>query len=113
VSQDPDETRRWTEALDTEGVSAVRRALERSRAGPPGLIRIGQTWVTQSFAEAWLHCHEPAQDQLEKMEFSARGRCDDHRRRVAAKQELGAQISDYDVFEDGRRPHFQGAGCTA
>jgi hypothetical protein len=58
VSQDPDEKRRWTEALDTEGVSAVRRALERSRAGPPGLIRIGQTWVTQSFAEAWLHCHD-------------------------------------------------------
>jgi hypothetical protein len=32
----------------------VRRALERSRAGPPGLIRIGQTWVAQGFAEEWL-----------------------------------------------------------
>jgi hypothetical protein len=57
-SQSPDEKRRWTEALDVEGVAAVRRALERSRAGPPGLIRIGQTWVTQGFAEAWLDWHD-------------------------------------------------------
>jgi hypothetical protein len=42
-SQSPDEKRRWTEALEAEGVPAVRRALERSRAGPPGLIRIGQS----------------------------------------------------------------------
>jgi len=58
VSQSPDEKRRWTEALDAEGVSAVRRSVERSRAGPPGPIRIGQIWVTQSFAEAWLVCHD-------------------------------------------------------
>jgi hypothetical protein len=54
MSESPDEKLRWTKALDAEGVSAVRRALERSRAGPPGLIRIGQTWVTQSFAKSWL-----------------------------------------------------------
>ena len=58
VSESPDEKRRWTEALDAEGVKAVRRALERSRAGPPGLIRIGQTWVTHSFAKAWLDWHD-------------------------------------------------------
>ena len=37
MSQSPDENRRLTGALDAEGVRAVRRALERSRAGPPGL----------------------------------------------------------------------------
>jgi hypothetical protein len=57
-SQSPDEKRRWTEALDAERFAAVRRALERSRAGPPGLIRIGQTWVTRGFAEAWLDWHD-------------------------------------------------------
>jgi hypothetical protein len=57
----------------------------------------------------------PAQDQLEKMEFSARGRRDDHPRRVAAKQALGAQFSDYDALEDGvvGRPHLHGASRTA
>src|SRR5262245_2986927 len=54
MSESPDEKRRWTEALDAEGVKAVRRVVERSRAWPPGLIRIGQTWVTQSFVKAWL-----------------------------------------------------------
>jgi len=54
VSESADENRRLTEALDAEGIRAVRRALERSSAGPPGPIRIGQTWVTQSFAKAWL-----------------------------------------------------------
>jgi hypothetical protein len=58
VGQIPDEKRRWTEALDAEGAAAVRRALERSRAGPPGPIRIGQTWVMQGFAKAWLECHD-------------------------------------------------------
>jgi hypothetical protein len=58
VSQSPDENRRLTEALDAEGVAAVRRAVERSRAGPPGPIRIGQTWVTQSFAKSWLDRHD-------------------------------------------------------
>jgi hypothetical protein len=58
VSESVDEERRWTEALDAEGVTAVRRALEGSRAGPPGPIRIGQTWVTQSFAKAWLVRHD-------------------------------------------------------
>ena len=57
-SQSPDEKRRWTEALEAEGVPAVRRALERSRAGPPGLIRIGQSWVTQGFAGEWLDWHD-------------------------------------------------------
>ena len=58
MSESADEERRWTEALDAEGVTAVRRAVGRSRAVPPGLIRIGQTWVAQSFAKAWLDCHE-------------------------------------------------------
>jgi len=58
VSESPAEKLRWTEALDAEGVRAVRRALERSRAGPPDPIRIGQTWVTQSFAKAWLDWHD-------------------------------------------------------
>jgi hypothetical protein len=53
-SQSPDEKRRWAEALDAEGVTAVRRALERTRTGPAGLIRIGSTWVTRGFAEEWL-----------------------------------------------------------
>jgi hypothetical protein len=57
-SQSPDEKRRWTEALEAEGVPAVRRALERSRAGPPGLIRIGQSWVAQGFAGEWHDSHK-------------------------------------------------------
>jgi hypothetical protein len=57
-SQDLDQKRRWSEALEAEGVPAVRRALERSRAGPPGLIRIGQSWVTQGFAGRWLDWHD-------------------------------------------------------
>ena len=58
MSERADEERRWTEALDTEGVTAVRRALERSRAVPPGMIRMGQTWVARSFAKAWLDWHD-------------------------------------------------------
>jgi hypothetical protein len=57
-SQDLDQKRRWTEALEAAGVEAVRRALERSRAGPPGLIRIGEAWVTQGFAEEWLDWYD-------------------------------------------------------
>jgi len=53
-SESPDEKRRWSEALEGEGVRGVRRKLERLRAGPPGLIRIGETWMPQGFAEAWL-----------------------------------------------------------
>ena len=53
-SESPDEKRRWTEALEGEGLRAVRRKLERLRTGPPGLIRIDETWVPQGFAEAWL-----------------------------------------------------------
>ncbi len=45
-SQSPDEKRRWTKALEAEGVEAVRRALQQSRADPPGLIRIGDTSMT-------------------------------------------------------------------
>ena len=58
MSEISDEKLRWAERLDAEGVTAVRRALEGSRAGPPGPIRIGQTWVTQSFAKAWLDRHD-------------------------------------------------------
>src|SRR5512132_3560320 len=53
-SQSPDEKQRWTKALEAEGVEAVRRALQQSRAGSPGLIRIGDTSMTQGFAEQWL-----------------------------------------------------------
>ena len=53
-SESPDEKRRWNEALEGEGVRGVRRKLGRLRAGPPGLIRIGETWMPQGFAEAWL-----------------------------------------------------------
>ena len=69
MSESPDEKHRWTEALDAEGVRAVRRALERSRAGPPGLIRIGQTWVTQSFAKAWLDQYDSHKINREKWGF--------------------------------------------
>jgi hypothetical protein len=77
-SQSLDQLRLWTEALEAEGVAAVRRALERSRAGAPGLIRIGQTRVTQGFAEAWLDWHD---SQLGEMAFSPRGGACDPRLR--------------------------------
>jgi hypothetical protein len=57
-SQSPDEKRRWTKALEAENVEAVRRALQKSRAGPPGLIRIGDESMTQGFAEKWLDWHD-------------------------------------------------------
>jgi hypothetical protein len=57
-SQSPDEKRCWTKALEAEGVEAVRRALQKSRAGPPGLIRIGDKSMTQGFAEEWLDWHD-------------------------------------------------------
>jgi hypothetical protein len=68
--------RRWTEALEAEGVAAVRRALERSRAGPPGMIRIAQNYVTQGFAEEWLDWHDSRKkDQLGKMEVCIGAGC--------------------------------------
>jgi hypothetical protein len=68
-SQSSDEKRRWSEALDAEDVAAVRRALEGTRAGPPGLIRIGQTWVTQGFAEEWLDWRDSHKINCEKWSF--------------------------------------------
>jgi hypothetical protein len=39
---------------------AVSYLLQKSRAGPPGLIRIGDESMTQGFAEEWLDWqHEP------------------------------------------------------
>lgn len=69
MSESLDEKRRWTEALDAEGAAAVRRVLERSRALPPGLIRIGQTWVTQTFAKAWLDRHASQRVSRRKKSF--------------------------------------------
>ena len=47
----------------------MRRALERSPAAPPGLIRIGQTWVTHSFAKAWLDWHDSHKINKRKWSF--------------------------------------------
>jgi hypothetical protein len=47
------------EELATETISRLsERSSVLPRLGPPGLIRIGQSWVTQGFAGRWLDWHD-------------------------------------------------------
>jgi hypothetical protein len=57
-SQDLEQKRRWTEALEATGVEAVQIALARSRGGPRASISIGEVSMTQGFAEEWLNWRE-------------------------------------------------------
>lgn len=70
-SQDIEERRRWTEALEETGLYSVKTRLKHHAAGSAGAIAIGtQTTIAKGFVEQWVawHDNQAAKAEVERQE---------------------------------------------